>query len=218
MPHFIYCGEHYGQILYGGHQNPAKLKDRILTKMRKFGIQSSIVSHLHMRRLRLLTKEKAKKGQNGEMRNDEGRVYNAGSINDDLERFLSNLQNQKEVKDEIVESFFTPKLTDEEMKLVQEGNKKHLSSYVDSFNSKNPDVGFEEMERSNSNSKYVHGYCWRRTFPLILETNQFENEVETEDGTENATEDGTEDGTENDGQNKTEDICFEAPQIHVSST
>ena len=215
MPHFIYCGEHYGQFQWGDNSTTsAKLKDIILTKMRKFGIQSSIVSHLHMMRLRLVTKEKAKKGQNGEMRDDEGRVYNAGSINDDLERFLRNLQNQTEVKEEVVRSFFTPKLTNEEMKLVQEGNRKHLSSYVDTFNYENPDVGFEEMEQSNSNSKYVHGFCWRRTFPLILETNQFEDEVETEDGTE----DGTENETENDGQNKIEDICFEAPQIHVSST
>ena len=79
MPHFIYCGEHYGQYQWGGNPNSAKLKNIILTKMRKFGIQSSIVTHLHMRRLRLVTQEKAKKGQNGEMRNDEGRVYNAGS-------------------------------------------------------------------------------------------------------------------------------------------
>ena len=86
--------------------------------------------------------------------------------------------NQTEVKEEFVESFFTPKLTDEEMKLVQAGNKKHLSSYLDSFNSRNPDVGFAEMQQSNSNSKYVHGFCWRRTFPLILETNLIEDELD----------------------------------------
>jgi len=181
--------------------------------MRKFGIQSSIVSHLHMRRVRLVTKEIAKKAA-------ERKVWTnyRGSINDDLERFLSNLQNQTEVKEEYVESFFTPKLTSEEMKLVQQGNEEHLRSYQDSFNSKNPDVGFEEMQQSNSKSKYVHGHCWRRSFHLILETNQFEDEVETEDGTEDETEDKTENETENDGQNKMEDICFEAPQIHLSST
>ena len=185
--------------------------------MRKFGIQSSIVTMLHMRRRRLVTKEIAKKAAGRKVWTNYRRYYRGiyrGSINDDLERFLNNLQNQTEVKEEYVESFFTPKLTYEEMKLVQEGNEEHLRSYVDCFNSVNPDVGFEEMEQSNSNSKYVHGFCWRRTFPLILETNQFEDEVETEDGTE----DGTENETENDGQNKIEDICFEAPQIHVSST
>ena len=209
MPHFIYCGEHYGQYHYGNIQNSAKLKDRILTKMRKFGIQSSIVTHLHMRRRRLVTKETAKKAAERKLWSNY-----RGSINVDLERFLSNLQNQTEVKEEFVKSFFTPKLTNEEMKLVQERNEEHLHSYVDSFNSVNPDVGFEEMEQSNSKSKYVHGHCWRRTFPLILETNQFEDEVETEDGTENETENET----DNDGYNKIEDICFEAPQIHVSST
>ena len=42
-----------------------------------------------------------------------------GSINEDLESFLINLQNQKEVKYESVEIFFTPKLTNEELKLVK---------------------------------------------------------------------------------------------------
>ena len=35
----------------------------------------------------------------------------------------------KEVKKEDVWSFFTPKLTNEELKLVQEGNEEHLKSY-----------------------------------------------------------------------------------------
>ena len=50
----------------------------------------------------------------------------------------------------------------------------------------------------------------------IRTENEIENETENE--TENGTENETENETENDGQNKIEDICFEAPQIHVSST
>ena len=113
---------------------------------------------------------------------------------------MSNLENQTEVKRQSVQSFFTSKLTKEELKLVQKRNREHLLTYADSFNSLNPDVDIEEMKQSNSKSKYVHGHCWRHTFPLILETNQFEDEVETEDKTEIETENG--------GQNKMEDICF----------
>ena len=206
MPHFIYCGDHYHhEPKYYHHEGKEKLKEIILTKMRKFGIQSSILTLLHMRRYRLVTKETAKKAAEGKLWKET-----SGSINDDLDRFFSDLQNQTEVKKERVLSFFTPKLTNEELRLVREGNREHLHTYVDSFNSKNPDVGAEEMQQSNSKSKYVYAYCCRYTYPLILETNQFEDEDETEDKTEIA--------TEIDGQNKMGDICFEAPQIQLSST
>ena len=203
MPHFIYCGDHYiSQDAYIDRKK--KLNEILLTKMRKFGIQSSILTLLRMRREGLVTKERAKKAA-------EGKLWkNRGSINDDLDRFFSHLQNQTEVKKESVSSFFTPKLTNEELRLVREGNREHLSSYQKSFNSVNPDVSAEEMQQSNSKSKYVHAECWRHTYPLILETNQFEDEDETEDKTEIA--------TEIDGQNKVGDICFEAPQIQLSST
>ena len=36
----------------------------------------------------------------------------------------------------------------------------------------NADVGVEEMKKSDSNDKYVHSYCFRRTVHLTLESNQ----------------------------------------------
>ena len=110
MPHFIYCGDYYF-----GLKGREKLREIILTKMRKYGIQSSILTMLWMERSNLVTKEKVKKAYKGELKNDEDWHWYEGSINDDLERFLINLQNQKEVKEEVVWSFFTPKLTNEEM-------------------------------------------------------------------------------------------------------
>ena len=107
-----------------------------------------------------------------------------GSINNDLERFLINLRNQKVVKEKIVWSFFTPKLTNEELKLVQEGNEEHLKTYEFHDIGLNPDVDVEEMKKSDSKSKYVHGWCRRRTIPLTLETSQFEDEFQTEDKSE----------------------------------
>ena len=119
---------------------------------------------LNMKRWKLVTKEKVTKAYKGELKNEPG--WPEGSINDDLERFFINLQNQKEVKYESVGSFFTPKLTNEELKLVQAGNKEHLETYW----FRNPDVDLEEMKMSDSKSKYVHVDCWRLTFPLSLET------------------------------------------------
>ena len=93
---------------------------------------------------------------------------------------MINLQNQKEVKEEEVWSFFTPKLTNEELKLVQEGNEEHLETYVKYYDGKNPDVDIEEMKKSDSKSKYVHGRCHRLTIPLTLETTENEDEIQDE--------------------------------------
>ena len=160
MPHFIYCGLHYCI-------EKEKLKEIILTKMIKYGIQSPILTILNMARLRLVTKEKVKKAAGRTLKIDEDwRMYNQGSINDDLERFLTNLRNQKEVKHESVESFFTPKLTSKELKLVREGNEEHFKTYLDYWSGLNPDVDVEEMQKSDSKSKYVHGSCRRWIIPL----------------------------------------------------
>ena len=121
-----------------------------------------------MGRRNLVTKEKVKKAYQGKLKNDEDWVFYKGSVNDDLERFFINLQNQKEVKKEIVFSFFTPKLTNEELKLVQEENEEHLKTYLDYLDGKNPDVEVEEMKKSISKSKYVHVRCWRYTNCILL--------------------------------------------------
>ena len=173
MPHFIYCGIHY-------FWNREKLKEMILTKMSKYGIQSSIMTMLMMSRWNLVTKEKVKKAAEGKLKTDSDWKDYEGSINDDLERFLINLQNQKKVKEEEVSSFFTPKLTNEELKFVQERNQEHLRTYavhyIDiDYIDRNPDVDVEEMKKSDSKSKYVHGICVRFTIALTLETIQTED-------------------------------------------
>ena len=146
----------------------AKLEKIMLIKMRKYGIQSSILTMLRMKRKQLVTKEKVKAAAEGKLKNDRDWTIYGGSVNDDLERFLTDLQSQKKVKFEFVYSFFTPKLTDDELKLVQEGNEEHLKSYLDYFYGKNPDVDDKEMKESDFKSKYVHGDCLRITIPLRL--------------------------------------------------
>ena len=84
--------------------------------------------------------------------------------------FFINSQNQKEMDAEFVSSFFIPKLTNEELKLVQEGNDEHLKTYSRHY----PDVDDEEMNISNSKSKYVHVYCERMTKHLKIGANDAE--------------------------------------------
>ena len=75
MPHFIYCGYYYLR-----KERREKLKEIILTKMRKYDIQSSILTMLYMRRWKLVTKEKVKKAAEGKLKNDiDWRSY-AGSF------------------------------------------------------------------------------------------------------------------------------------------
>ena len=142
--------------------------EMILTKMRKYGIQSSILTKLYMTRLKLVTKEKAKKAAQGKLKNDP--FWSERSVNDDLEEFFINLQTQKEVQNQVVGSFFTPKLTNAELKLIEEGNLKTYRNYL--FG-RNPDVDVEEMNKSDSKSKYVHGYCLRATIPFTLATEKW---------------------------------------------
>ena len=162
MPHFIYC---CGQF----HYLFEKLKEIILKKMEEYGIQSSIITRLSMYRRNLITKEKSKQAAEGKLKNDREWKDYEGSINDDLDSFINNLQNSNEMEDEKVESFFLPKLTKEELKLVEEKNKEHMMNYVMKLNA---DVDVEEMKKSDSKDKYVHSWCVSQTVHLTLESNQ----------------------------------------------
>ena len=168
VPHFIYCGDHY---LYT-YESRSLLWNILLTKMRSYGVQSAILTMLDMYRGKLITKEKVKKAYQGKLK--KGSIKHAVSINDDLENFFVNLQNQKQIKGETVYSFFTPKLTDKEMKLVEQRNKRHLDTYWKHYKGHNPDVNDEEMKKSDSKSKYVQGLCARDTRVLTLESNEKE--------------------------------------------
>ena len=76
----------------------------------------------------------------------------------------------KEVEYEIIWSFFTPKLTSEEMRLVQQRNEEYLKTDHDHLFGLNPDIDVEEMKKSDSKAKYFHGRCQRKTTPLTLAT------------------------------------------------
>ena len=121
-----------------------------------------------MWRRKLITKEKAKEASKGKLTNEKFWKNQKTSINDDLETFYTSLLNSKEIKEEKVHSFFTPKLTDEELKLVETKNEDHLNTYFYHCSLRNPDVDPDEMKKSDSKSKYVHGECFRRTYSLTL--------------------------------------------------
>ena len=72
-------------------------------------------------------------------------------------------------------TYFSPELTLNEMELVEKKDEEYMRSFK-LFN--NADVNETEMKESSSSSKYVSGYCRRKTIaidsqnfdPKILET------------------------------------------------
>ena len=90
------------------------------------------------------------------------------SINDELELFFRRLLDQEQIEDEFIRSFFTPKLTQNEMNLVEIGKEDFLKSFGWHYSGANPDVDPEELKKSDSKAKFVHGRCYRYTTILSL--------------------------------------------------
>ena len=65
------CGINY----FYGKEPIEKFKEIILTKMKKYGIQSSIMTMLYMKRLNLVTKEKVKKAAEEKLKNEKDWKY-----------------------------------------------------------------------------------------------------------------------------------------------
>ena len=91
----------------------------------------------------------------------EERFGEKDSVNDDLESFFENIRLGKE-PNEFVKTYFLPRLTEEELKLVERRDKSYLQTFIKG----NPNVDETEMKLSESDSKYVR--CWsdRRTFEI----------------------------------------------------
>ena len=198
IPHFIYC---YGDYNY--KKEFTKLKEILVEKMRKYGVQSAVLTLLAMRRQYLITKEKSKDVAEGKLKDDPLFKDTKGSINDDLDSFVKNLQISVEIDYEDVLSFFTPKLTKEELKLVEQKNIEHMSTYCFMY----PDVEVEEMKQSDSKDKYVLSDCRRRTVFLSLELEQtLSEDISTHDISENSSDDSFEDLAEDVLSNVSSDV------------
>ena len=176
-PHFIYCGDYYFES-----ERYEIFEKMFLTKMKKFGIKSSMLTMLYMWRYNIITKEKANEASEGKLKDERG-DYEV-SINDDLEMFLNNILNSKEIKEEKVRSFYTPKLTEEELKLFEARDKNRLdipyldNTYYNHYITKNTlysnkyrkwKLFEEEMKKTDSKSKYILCECLRLTYSLTLE-------------------------------------------------
>ena len=81
-----------------------------------------------------------------------------GSINDSIETLLGNIRlgNQP---NEILNLYFTPRLTDEEMQLIDRKDPDYLQTFTSSY----PDVNEASMKNSESDYKFCETMCTRKT-------------------------------------------------------
>ena len=116
-----------------------------------------MLTTIYMMRLNLITKEAMKNYCKGE-------EYETVSVNDDIEDLFEDLRLGKEPKT-LVRTYFLPKLTQEELGLVDNKDQNYFETF---FRFLDPDVGVEEMNLSESKSKYVEGVSSRRTYVLDI--------------------------------------------------
>ena len=119
-----------------------------------------MVTSIGSARFKLITKEEMESYCKGEK--DE-----KDSVNDDLESLFENIRLGKE-PNEWVYTYFLPKLTEEELELVE----RRDTTYLQTFQWSNPDVDETEMMLSESDSKYVRGRSWRKTFVIENSSNK----------------------------------------------
>ena len=126
--------------------------------MKKHKIKSVMLTSIYLYRSYLITKEKMESYCKGEK-------YCKDSVNDDLESLFENIRLGKEL-DELVYTYFLPKLTKEELELVERRDTSYLQTFYEGLYGGNPDVDETEMMLSESDSKYVRGRSWRKTFVI----------------------------------------------------
>ena len=181
-PHFIYCTADFQPCILNDlnkYWPIITIRNNILTAMENFGIRSSILTVLHQTRNELITKERTKQAYKGELKNfrysdDVPSVWSSyeASMNEDLESLLENLQSGDTINEEMVHSYFLPKLTNEELKAMKETRIRGLYAHLET-NDTIPiwshfikDIDPEKMKKSNSSDRYLHCTCWRWTVNL----------------------------------------------------
>ena len=165
--HIVYAGTHYWL-------REDRLKSVILKSMKSYEIKKVIVTVMFMRRLRLITKERMEL-----YCKRKSKLYQwKNSVNDDIESLFHNLRLGKEsVTLKNVNSYFFPKLTEDELELIEKKDLSYLQTFYYLFQA---DVKKAEMKISESDSKFVFGLCNRYTFKI---ENSFENASENESQT-----------------------------------
>ena len=165
--HFVYAGDYYDGDRHDRYED--SLRSFILKSMKKHNITSVMVTTLNMARFRLITKEYMEN-----YGKERPGFFRKCSVNDDLESFFEDLRLGKE-PDEMVYTYFLPKLTKEELKSVERRDKSYLKTLSWFMEYQHVD----EMKLSESDSKYILGLSHRRTFTIEHKKSKFQPSYHT---------------------------------------
>merc|ERR1712131_207097 len=94
----------------------------------------------------------------------KGEEFEKVSVNDDLEGLFKDLRLGKE-PNTLVRTYFLRKLSQEELGLVDNKDQNYFETF---FRFLNPDVSLEELNQSESKSKYVKGVSSCRTYVIYI--------------------------------------------------
>ena len=126
--------------------------------MKKNKLQSVMFTQLSMHRSQLITKERTDVYCKGKYN------FRKLSVSDDIESLFEDIRLNRAIDNSITHSYFLPKLTEEEMELIQKRDRNYLRTFRGSIaNRSTPDVNEDEMKLSESDSKFLDGKCSRRT-------------------------------------------------------
>ena len=159
MTHFVFAGDYYSDY--------DRLKSLIVEAMKKYEINRVMVTIIDIYRNNLITKEKMDIISNGKEAAKE-------SVNDDFDTFFENLRLGKEPKKR-VNTYFLPKLTEAELKLVETKNEDFMATFLNLDFLTDPDIEDVEMQPYESASKFVRGLGRRQTY-MIEDPNESIND------------------------------------------
>ena len=148
--HFVYAGFY---CYFWRHED--LLRSFILKGMKEYKIKKITVTIIYMWKEYLITKE----GMESYCTEKE---FVKKSVNDDLEKLFEDIQLGKKPDDE-VDTYFLPKLTKEELNLVERKDSNFMHNFYQNMKA---DVSKAEMMLSESNSKFVQGFGLRKTFVI----------------------------------------------------
>ena len=143
--------------------------------MKENQIEFAILTVLHNWREHIITKKEMKKYYDGKITVDRGlRIgqnrYQESTL-DDMESFIAN-NLIADVKEEDKYTFFLPKLSQEEMQLIENQDIEFLNSFACYYKHReNPDVKYDEslsleMLEKESKTKFLRGGSRRKTIFL----------------------------------------------------
>ena len=161
-PHFIYAGR--CNVYFDNAYAERQLRSSLLKLMRKYQIKTVLFTIIYMEKEKLITQEQMRSYCRGEQ---SSRPI---SVNEDLEAFFEDLQLGKDTSNDDVLAYYLPRLTEDEMALVEAKDPKYFQSFSTSVlgDSKNPDVAEYVMKMSESESKFALGKYNRKSIKIEL--------------------------------------------------